>query len=76
MQLSLCLPTRENYALKCSIADNQTPVFKFVYQKKNTKIGDQCGPCTAEDEIYQKGDPCAQPTTKRKLRERERENCS
>jgi hypothetical protein len=55
--------------------------FSNLYTRKRTqKLEIQCGPCTAENEIYQNGDPCAQPTTKRIPREREREtereNCS
>lgn len=51
--------------------------FSNLYTRKRTrKLEIQCGPCTAENEIYQNGDPCAQPATNRIPRERERENCS
>jgi hypothetical protein len=55
--------------------------FSNLYTRKRTqKLEIQCSPCTAENEIYRNGDPCAQPTTKRiereRERERERKNCS
>ncbi len=77
MQLSLCLPARENYALKCSIADNQTPVFKFVFQKKNTKIGDPMWSMYSRKWNLPKWRSICTTHHKRKTgRERERENCS
>jgi hypothetical protein len=36
----IVLTHQRELCLKMLHADNQTPVFKFVYQKKNTKIGD------------------------------------